>query len=255
MLNYAREWRAGAVESHHWGNAMAIATELTAGACEESVPLEGGECLDQKTFHTRYERMPGRVKAELIGGKVYIMASPLWLPHGRAHARIISWLGNYQGATIGTDLLDNTTAILGDDCEPQPDAMLLILPEFGGQTREGPGGWLEGGPELVVEVAASSQAYDLREKRVDYERYGVKEYVVYAIGPQRVYWWVRRGQRFEDLIPGSDRIFRSEIFPGLWLDPTALPEPNSSRLHAVLQQGLASPEHAAFVAQLEAARK
>lgn len=234
---------------------MGTVTELLPDVCDESVPLEGGERLDQKTFHARYERMPRRVKAELIGGKVYIMASPLWLPHGRAHARIISWLGIYQAATNGTDLLDNTTAILGDDCEPQPDAMLLILPEFGGQTREGPGGWLEGGPELVVEVAASSQAYDLREKRVDYERYGVKEYVVYAIGPQRVYWWIRRGERFEELAPGSDRIFRSEIFAGLWLDPTALPEPNSSRLHATLHKGLASPEHAAFVAKLQAEKR
>ena len=46
---------------------------------------------------------------------------------------------------------------------------------------------------------------------------------------------------------------RSEVFPGLWLDPRALLTQDWPRLLAVLGQGLASPEHAAFVARLGSA--
>ena len=54
------------------------------------------------------------------------------------------------------------------------------------------------------------------------------------------------------LAPGSDGILRSELFPGLWLDPEALISGDGPRLIAVLQEGLASPERAAFVARLAA---
>lgn len=230
------------------------ATPPTAPPVPSLPPLENGDHLDQKTFHARYEAMPENVKAELIGGRVYIMASPLLPRHGRPHSRVLAWLVAYQAETPGTDVLGNTSAILGDDSEPQPDACLLILPEYGGQTHEDDDGWLTGTPEFIVEVASSSESYDLHEKRADYERYGVKEYVVYAARQRRVYWWVRRGDRYEELAAGADGVFRSETFPGLWLDPAALVRSESRRLHEVLRQGLATPEHAAFVTALDAAR-
>jgi Uma2 family endonuclease len=216
-------------------------------------PLENGDHLDQKTFHARYDAMPEGVKAELIGGRVYVVASPVLVPHGRPHSKLVGWLEVYQAATPGTQTLDNTSTVLGKKSEPQPDASLLILPECGGQTKQEED-WLQGPPELVVEVASSSESYDLHEKREDYERYGVKEYLVYAARQQRVYWWVRRGDRYVELLPGVDGTFRSETFPGLWLDAAALVRVDGARMHEVLRQGLANPEHAAFVAKLEADR-
>src|SRR5438552_2965948 len=88
-------------------------------------PLEPGDKLDQKTFHERYEAMPPRLRAELIGGIVY-MPSPLRSDHGFSHADVMAWLGRYKFATLGTDVLDNATNILGGDSEPQPDAALII---------------------------------------------------------------------------------------------------------------------------------
>jgi Uma2 family endonuclease len=217
-------------------------------------PLENGDHLDQKTFHERYAAMPDSTRAELIGGRVYLMASPVFKPHGGPHGRIVTWIGIYQAATPGTDFYDNTSTILGRDSEPQPDACLLILPECGGQTRRDDE-LIDGTPELVVEIASSSESYDLHEKRADYERYGVREYVVYAARQQRVYWWVRRGDRYEELSAGSDGVFRSETFPGLWLDAAALVQADGAKMHEVLRQGLARPEHADFVANLEAVRK
>jgi hypothetical protein len=60
--------------------------------------------------------------------------------------------------------------------------------------------------------------------------------------------------RFVTLSPDADGLYRSRVFPGLWLDPAALLERNTRRLRAVLDQGLATREHAAFVARLTAVR-
>jgi Uma2 family endonuclease len=209
-------------------------------------PLENGDHLDQKTFHARYEAMPPETRAELIGGIVY-MSSPLKRPHGRYHSKIMTWLGTYEAATPGTESLDNTTAILGSESEPQPDAFLVILPECGGQTRENASEYLEGPPELVVEVASSTESIDLYSKRRDYEKAGVKEYLVVALRQKRVFWFVRRRGRFKELALDPDDLLRSLTFPGLWLDPQALLHRDLRRMLEVLHRGINTPEHAAFV--------
>jgi Uma2 family endonuclease len=215
---------------------------------ERAIPLENGDRLDQKTFHARYEAMPD-VRAELIGGIVY-MSSPLKRRHGRYSVRLIRWLGEYEEATPGTEALDNTTNILGPDSEPQPDGCLLIVPERGGQTREDRKGYLCGPPELLAEIGSSTESIDLHAKKVDYEKAGVREYVVVALRTHKVFWFIRRRGKFKELALGADGIYRSETFPGLWLDPAALLRRDSKRLLAVLRQGLASAEHAEFVGRL-----
>jgi Uma2 family endonuclease len=212
-------------------------------------PLENGDRLDQKTFHERYEAMPSDVRAELIGGIVY-MASPQKKRHARSQATLVWWLGEYETATAGTEVLVNSTDILGPESEPEPDACLLILPEHGGQTWEDSDGYLNGAPELNAEVSWATESIDLHRKKSDYEKAGVREYIVAALRQQQVFWFVRRRGKFRDLASGTDGLIRSEVFPGLWLDPDALLRRDRKRLQAVLRQGLASPKHAAFVAKL-----
>ena len=55
-------------------------------------------------------------------------------------------------------------------------------------------------------------------------------------------------ERYDRLAPGPDGVFRSEVFPGLWLDAGAMIRGDRRAVNAILRQGLASPEHAAFVA-------
>jgi Uma2 family endonuclease len=209
-------------------------------------PLEPGDHLDQKTFHKRYEQYPEDVKFELIGGIVY-MASPLKADHGDLHVLMTIWLGNYMASTPGVVASDNSTTILGEFSEPQPDLSLRVLRECGGSSRVDDDGYLSGPPELIVEVASSSASYDLHAKRRDYEAAGVREYVVVVVRDQRVAWLTRRDGSFAELAPGPDGVLRSEFFGGLWLDPAALFRRDSARLLAVLQQGLTSPDHAAAV--------
>ena len=216
---------------------------------EEALPpLENGDHLDQKTFHARYEAMPEDTRAELIGGIVY-MSSPLKRPHGKMHMQASYWLLDYEEATPGVEGFDNATNILNEENEAQPDLCLLIAPAALGQTRE-ENEYIVGAAELIVEIASSTESIDLHRKRREYQQAGVREYVVVVIRQARVYWFVSRNGQFEELAPSDDGILRSEHFPGLWLDPAALLRRDAARIREVLQQGLATPEHAAFVSRL-----
>lgn len=214
-------------------------------------PLQNGDHLDQKTFHERYEAMPPDTRAELIGGIVF-MSSPQKSSHGKHHFKMSGWLSDYEEATPGVEGHVTTTQILDDDAEPQPDSSLIILPEFGGQVWMDEDEYLHGAPEWIGEISDSSESIDLNAKKRDYEAAGVLEYCVVAVRTQKVFWFIRRRGKFKELAPGDDGILRSEVFPGLWLDPEALLACNGKRLLAVLRQGLASKEHAAFVAKLAA---
>lgn len=214
-------------------------------------PLRQGDRLDQPTFHARYEAMPADVRAELIGGVVY-MPSPMLRRHGVYSRKLSGWLDRYEAATPGVEGADNATIILGDESEPQPDHFLLICPDRGGQTRVDDRGFYTGAPELVVEVAYASESYDLHAKKHDYERGGVHEYLVVLIRERRVLWFLNRGGGFEAMEPSDDGLCRSGVFPGLWLDPAALFGLDSRALQAALQKGLATSEHAAFVDLLAA---
>lgn len=206
-----------------------------------------GDHLDQPTFHARYEAMPENFRAELIGGVVYV-PSPLKADHGGPHADLVTWANIYRSHLPAARVMDNATDILGPDSEPQPDVYLFLE---GGQTRMTTDGYVEGPPEFVGEVASSSAAYDLHEKRRDYERYGVGEYLVVLVRESRVVWFTRPGgpkSGFVELAAGTDGIHRSLSLPGLWLDAAALFRSDVPRLLEVLNLGLATPEHAAFVA-------
>lgn len=212
-------------------------------------PLENGDHLDQPTFHQRYQAMPRNMKAELIGGIVYMAASQK-RPHGRSQMLVAHWLGEYEAATPGTEAHINTTNILGPANEPQPDCALIVQPEFGGQMRENADGFLVGAPELAIEVSSSSQSIDLNQKLRDYEQFGVQEYIVVALRRNEVFWFARKRNKFQPLPVGKDGILHSGMFPGLWLDPAALLERERQQLLTVLRAGLESPAHQAFVGKL-----
>ncbi|MGC8640099.1 MAG: Uma2 family endonuclease [Isosphaeraceae bacterium] len=214
--------------------------------------LVEGQRLDQPTFHALYEATPPGTRAELING-VVLMPSPVGPPQGRATLPTLMWLGFYQANTPGVEALVDTSTAMGLKSEPQPDALLRILAECRGRTQADHR-FVHGVPELVVEVAHTSRYTDLGPKFEDYERVGVLEYVVRAIEPDEILWFVLRRGRFVDLSPDPDGIYRSEVFPGLWLAPDALLAGNIPRLQAVVNLGCATQEQAAFVAQLAAAR-
>jgi Uma2 family endonuclease len=213
-------------------------------------PLENGDLLTRTEFERRYRAMPKLKKAELIEGIVY-MASPLrFEPHAEPHARLMTCLGFYAAFTPYTRIGDNPTVRLDMDNEPQPDAVLLIDSRHGGQTRLSDDGYIEGAPELVVEIAASTATIDLRDKKRVYRRSLVKEYLVWQVMDRRIDWFSLQEEEYISLLPDAAGIISSGVFPGLWLAVSALLEGDMSRAIATLQAGLNSDAHQEFVQQL-----
>jgi hypothetical protein len=215
--------------------------------------LASGQKLSQPEFHRRYEACPPEEKWELIGGIVYNMTSPLRYPHGSYDSKLGLVFGLYCAATPGVDAAHNATSILGKKSEPQPDLLLRIASEYGGQSRITRKKYLQGAPELIAEIAFSSVDIDMHAKRADYEEFGVAEYIVLCIDERALHWFDFRAGR--PLRATRDGTYRSHVFPGLWIDGPALLTHDSKQLVAVVQQGLASPEHARFVKRLEGERR
>jgi Uma2 family endonuclease len=220
-------------------------------ALDDAVPaLENGDRLTRAEFERRYEAMPHLKKAELIEGVVYVPSPVRHRQHGSPHAQLIGWLFQYAANTPGVEVGDNSSVRLDLDNEPQPDALLLIDPARGGQVRISADGIIEGAPELVAEVASSSVSYDLHAKLHVYRRNGVREYIVWRVLDQEIDWFVLRDGQYERMPVDAQGLLRSGVFPGLWLDPAALIRGDLATVLTIVQQGLASPEHAAFVTRL-----
>jgi Uma2 family endonuclease len=214
--------------------------------------LENGDYLTRREFERRYQATPRVKKAELIERTVYLMASPLHFEsHAEPHAIIMTWLGSYWFATPGVRLGDNATVRLDADNEPQPDALLRLPEHAGGKSRLSKDDYIEGAPELVVEIAASSASYDLHQKRQVYRRNGVQEYIVWQVYEKRLDWWVLIDGEYVAVTPDSTGLLRSHTFPGLVLDVAALLKGSGATLLEKLHHALRTPEHQAFVKSLK----
>ncbi|NET70729.1 MAG: Uma2 family endonuclease [Sphaerospermopsis sp. SIO1G2] len=213
--------------------------------------LTNGDKLSCYEFERRYNKTPEVKKAELIEGIVYIMPAALrFRSHGQPHARITGWLFSYEAITPGVELAVEPTVRLDLDNELQPDAVLIITPEAGGQTRISEDDYIEGAPELVVEIAASSTAIDLHGKKQAYRRNGVKEYIVWQVLDQKLTWFYLEKGEYLELKPDENGILKSRVFPGLWLAVDELLTENMSEVLQVLQSGLQSDEYATFINKL-----
>jgi Uma2 family endonuclease len=213
-------------------------------------PLEDGDRMTRDEFERRYDAMPNLKKAELIEGVVHVPSPVRQRQHGDPHSTLVGWLFLYRARTRGLELGANPSVRLDLANMPQPDGALFIQPEYGGQVKIDEEGYIDGAPDLVAEIAASTTSYDLRDKLEAYQRNRVREYIVVRVLTREVDWYVLRSESFEKLSPEDDGTLRSTIFPGLWLDPSALLGQDFDKLLGVLERGLESIEHAEFVASL-----
>lgn len=227
--------------------------ESTSDADDRPLPpLINGDHLSRVEFERRYNAQPQIKKAELIEGIVY-MPSPVHLEkHSKPHSRIVMLLGNYAAATPGVDFGDNVTLRLDRENEVQPDAFLRIKEEHGGQSRAGADDYLEGPPELIVEVAASSAAYDLYEKLRVYRRNGVQEYLVLLAHEKETRFFHLVADVYEPSVPDQNGLYRSKTFPGLVLHADKFWADDLAGLLDALAAGLDDVEHEAFVDKLTA---
>jgi Uma2 family endonuclease len=177
--------------------------------------LESGDHLTRDEFHHRYCARPDLKKAELIEGVVYVPSPIRFDLHGEPHADVIAWLHAYKRQSPGVRLGDNATVFLDARTEVQPDVFLW---------RDEPGGarltdehYIEGAPQLVVEIAASSASYDLHEKKEAYRRNGVREYVVWRVLDEAIDWFELREGAYVLRAPDENGVVESVQFAGLRL--------------------------------------
>jgi Uma2 family endonuclease len=216
-------------------------------------PLLEGDSLTSDEFMRRWEEIPDLKHAELIDGIVY-MPSPVSRGHYVFESFLNGWLDGYATVTPGCCPGTEGTWLMGENQVPQPDITLSLLPEYGGQSGI-EGLYSSGAPELIVEVAVSSRSREFGVKKRLYERVGVREYLIVVPVQKEISWFERIQSGFQPVTRGADGIFRSRCFPGLWLDTKALWDLDRPRRNACLEKGLATQEHAEFVAELASRRR
>lgn len=221
------------------------------GNGKSAIPiLENGDRLTRAEFERRYEAMPEEVKAELIEGVVY-MASPVRITrHAKPHSRIMWWLGSYIVSTEAVDFADNATVRLDLDNEPQPDAVLYIKEEFGGNSYISTDDYLEGSPEMVVEISSSTVSYDSNEKKKVYRRNGVQEYIIWRVNDGEIDWFAWEDGEYTKLEADKNGVIESRLFGGLRLNVNAILTDDLARVLSELQKGSKSKKHKDFVKSL-----
>jgi Uma2 family endonuclease len=230
-------------------------------------PLRDGDRMDADEFLRRYKADPVAYSAELLQGVVHItrwrelrngkeMIVPPISAEGHStpdnHLQGIFFV--YASQTPGVASMGAVTTILPSKTTSlEPDSVLRILPTHGGRSTIGADKFVHGTPELIAEISFTSGARDFGKKYDSYQADGVPEYLVWRTAEKEVHWFALKRKKYLEITPHADGTLRSEQFPGLWLDVAALLAGDTAKLVATLQQGLASPEHAAFVAKLQKA--
>jgi Uma2 family endonuclease len=155
-----------------------MASITTSVPSQHVPPLQNGDRLTRPEFERRFDATPDLKFAELIEGVVYMPPPISHEFHSRPHLQMCSFVGAYIIGTPGIDGGDSGSIRLDLDNMPQPDTYLFIEPGRGGQARLSDDGYVEGAPEWIGEVSASTASYDLHAKLNVYRRNGVQEHLV-----------------------------------------------------------------------------
>ena len=213
---------------------------VTTGSSSSLIILENGDRLSRDEFERRYTASQIK-KAELIEGIVYVAAPLRFVPHGKPHSNIVTWLGTYQALVAGSGMeLEvgiEPTVRMDSDNEPQPDVVLFRI---GGNAVIDADGYIAGAPELIAEIAASTASYDLHSKKRIYEKNGVKEYIVWRTLDQQIDWFMLENGAYCQVEPDALGMIRSREFTGLWLDVAGMLRHDMAAVLRVLQMGLDS---------------
>ncbi|MBM4070133.1 MAG: Uma2 family endonuclease [Planctomycetes bacterium] len=223
-----------------------------ATVAQDVPPLAAGDNLTRDEFMRRWEAHPEIKRSELIGGVVYT-SFPVSVEHADREGDVGGWLFVYKTATPGCATGHGSTTFFGDDVV-QADVNLRILREYGGKSWV-EGSYLHGAPELFTEISRSSSAYDLHQKLEVYREAGVQEYVAFLLYERQVRWHILVNGEYELLQPDVAGVYRSRVFPGVWLDGPAFWAGDTQAVITRLHEGIATPEHQEFVARLASQKR
>jgi Uma2 family endonuclease len=182
-------------------------------------PLVRGEWIPM-TWEEFLEWAPAEGQSEWVdgGGIAYVSNSA-------RHVDIVVFLAELLGRylrvfTLGKVFVD--TMLLRLPTRPSgrmPDVFVVGRDDLDRIQPQ----WVEGPVLLAIEILSEGSAdQDLVEKRAEYERAGIAEYVVIDARSGRhefVYLRLDTDGRYQPLAPDADGRYRSAAFPEFWLDP------------------------------------
>jgi Uma2 family endonuclease len=154
--------------------------------------------------------------------------------HGKPHGAMTGLLYAYVARTPGVQMANNATVFLDADNELQPDVCLFREPAPPGGARVTEEDYIEGAPQLVVEIAASSASYVLHDKLRAYRRAGVEEYVVWQVLEREIIWLRLMDGEYVRVQPDATGVIESSALPGLRLAVAAMLAGNFQAVLAAL---------------------
>jgi Uma2 family endonuclease len=178
--------------------------------------LENGAVMSRAEFHELYEQCEDLHRVELIEGVVFMPSPIMILGHADEQGLMLDWLSAYAALHPGVKHSPPGTVLMDDENEPEPDAMLYRV-----TANRYKGGYLDGAPELIVEIANSSKSRDMHQKKEAYRRNGVLEYIVWRVRDEAIDWFHLRDGEYERRTPDAEGVVESEVFPGLRLHVAA----------------------------------
>lgn len=220
---------------------------ITAFTSENLFEVHDGTRMTGEEFFRACEENPTYARLELIDG-IARMPSPSQIIHDNPLSVLVMLAKIYQGHTVGTQGVGTPTVVLDRGNVFQPDAILRLTDAVGGQSKAPLDEFIEGAPELVIEVSNTSRAFDLNQKMLAYRENGVREYLVADVRSQSFHWYDLQNDRPREIDP--DGVIRSKEFPGFWIQSAAVFRDDILTAMLTLQAGLASAEHLAFVEAL-----
>jgi Uma2 family endonuclease len=157
---------------------------MTSVVVPKQLPFDNGDVMSREEFHRLYSECEDLEHVELIEGVVYLPSPTRSQGHADEQSLILEWLFVYRGETPGLKVSTPASVLLDDVNEPEPDGMLIRDDEAVYED-----GYLASAPELIVEIAGSSAARDLHQKKRAYERNGVREYIVWRTRDEAIDWF------------------------------------------------------------------
>lgn len=181
---------------------------VIAGTTRRSIaPRYGGLRMSADDY---LELRDDGYRYELINGVVLMSPSPSF-GHQRVGSRIVRAIGDYIEPRKLGEVVYETDVRFAPDLVYRPDIVFYAAARVAQLANR-----LDIPPDLVIELASpSTEPMDLRTKRDDYERYGVREY--WVIGPDSAHQFVLESGRFVEKAIKNRKIV-SVVLGGFSLD-------------------------------------
>jgi Uma2 family endonuclease len=180
-------------------------------------PATGASPLPRMTFEEFLDWYDEETPAEWVDGEVILM-SPVSTKH-QLLADFLSALLRFFVEVNNRGLVLSAPFLMKLALRPsgrEPDVIFIARERLGDLKNV----YLDGPADLAIEIISpESRTRDRRDKYQEYQQAGVREYwLLDPIRKEAEFYHLSEQGSFTLIDVGTDRIFRSEVLDGLWLN-------------------------------------